>query len=174
MGRRNHVLDGGPGPPVLMGILRNVYQTPLDKMETSGLPAHQTQPIACSRASCNAYSPYHYLAAWSFSTWVISVCLQAEEADFTADLHGNWTLENAKSRLHQFLQTNHIKADYKYTVVGPDHSKYDWQTACLTDCRLCTQHCILLTCSAVVLLKSFEVGLKADMSFGFHFSELCG
>jgi len=63
------------------------------------------------------------------SSDVVSLCsrcvrlLQAEEADFTADLHGNWTLENAKSRLHQFMQTNHIKADYKYSMVGPDHSR---------------------------------------------------
>jgi len=57
-------------------------------------------------------------------TLVVSV-LQAEEADFTADLHGNWTLENAKSRLHQFMQTNRIKAEYKYAVVGPDHNRFD-------------------------------------------------
>jgi len=57
---------------------------------------------------------------------VVTVCCsQAEEADFTADLHGNWTLENGKGRLHQFLQTNKIKADYKYTVVGPDHTRFD-------------------------------------------------
>lgn len=50
---------------------------------------------------------------------------QAEEADFTAELHGNWTLENAKGRLHQFIQTNKIRTDYKYTMVGPDHNRYD-------------------------------------------------
>ena len=47
----------------------------------------------------------------------------AEEADFTAELHGNWTLENAKSRLHQFLQTNKIHTDYTYSMVGPDHNR---------------------------------------------------
>jgi len=56
--------------------------------------------------------------------------VQAEEADFTADLHGNWTLENAKSRLHQFLQTNRIKADYKYNVVGPDHNRSCYDNGC--------------------------------------------
>ena len=50
---------------------------------------------------------------------------QAEEADFTAALHGNWTMENAKSRLHQFLQMNKIRADYQYKVVGPDPNRYD-------------------------------------------------
>ena len=48
---------------------------------------------------------------------------QAEEADFTANLHGNWTMENAKSRLHQFLQMHRIRADYSYKAVGPDHNK---------------------------------------------------
>ena len=49
---------------------------------------------------------------------------QAEEADFTADLHGNWKVETAKSRLHQFLQQSKIQADYKYTIVGPDHNRW--------------------------------------------------
>ena len=49
---------------------------------------------------------------------------QAEEADFTAEIHGNWTLENAKSRLHQFLQMNKIHTDYKYQMVGPDHNRW--------------------------------------------------
>lgn len=44
--------------------------------------------------------------------------------DFNADIHGNWTLENAKSRLHQFLQTNKIQTDYSYKMVGPDHNRF--------------------------------------------------
>ena len=40
-----------------------------------------------------------------------------------ADIHGNWTFDNAKSKLHQFLQMNRIQADYKYTVTGPDHNR---------------------------------------------------
>lgn len=47
----------------------------------------------------------------------------AEELDVNAQIHGNWTLENAKSKLHQFMQTNKINAEYKYTQVGPDHSR---------------------------------------------------
>ncbi|CAH1795075.1 unnamed protein product [Owenia fusiformis] len=47
----------------------------------------------------------------------------SEDTDFNADIHGNWTLENAKSRLHQFLQSIKVKADYKYNTVGPDHNK---------------------------------------------------
>ncbi|XP_021944591.1 dosage compensation regulator isoform X2 [Folsomia candida] len=48
----------------------------------------------------------------------------AEELDFNAAIHGNWTLENAKGRLHQFLQTNRIhNMDYVYSTVGPDHQR---------------------------------------------------
>ncbi|XP_069122246.1 ATP-dependent RNA helicase A protein-like [Argopecten irradians] len=48
---------------------------------------------------------------------------ESEDVDFNADIHGNWTLENAKSRLHQFLQVNKIQTDYKYNMVGPDHNR---------------------------------------------------
>jgi ATP-dependent RNA helicase A len=41
-----------------------------------------------------------------------------------ADLHGNWTVENAKSRLHQYLQqSKQSSVDYKYSMVGPDHNR---------------------------------------------------
>lgn len=48
---------------------------------------------------------------------------EAEDLDVNAAIHGNWTIENAKSKLHQFMQSNKINADYKYTPVGPDHTK---------------------------------------------------
>ncbi|XP_063849785.1 ATP-dependent RNA helicase A protein-like isoform X1 [Scylla paramamosain] len=48
---------------------------------------------------------------------------EAEDVDLTASIHGNWTVENAKSRLHMFLQTNKIKTDYKYSAIGPDHNR---------------------------------------------------
>ncbi|KYN19949.1 PREDICTED: dosage compensation regulator isoform X1 [Trachymyrmex cornetzi] len=47
----------------------------------------------------------------------------AEDVDVNSGIHGNWTIENAKSKLHQFMQTNKINADYKYTPVGPDHTR---------------------------------------------------
>lgn len=47
----------------------------------------------------------------------------AEDLDVNAAIHGNWTVENAKSKLHQFLQVNKINADYKYSTVGSDHSR---------------------------------------------------
>ena len=43
----------------------------------------------------------------------------AEDADPNAAIHGNWTMENAKSMLHQFMQTRNIRnADYIYSMVG--------------------------------------------------------
>ena len=52
----------------------------------------------------------------------------AEDVDVNSGIHGNWTMENAKSKLHQFMQTNKISADYKYTPVGPDHTRYALST----------------------------------------------
>lgn len=48
---------------------------------------------------------------------------EAESIDVNAAIHGNWTIENAKAKLHQFMQMNKITADYKYTPVGPDHAR---------------------------------------------------
>lgn len=47
----------------------------------------------------------------------------AESLDVNAAIHGNWTIENAKAKLHQFMQMNKIAADYKYNAVGPDHAR---------------------------------------------------
>lgn len=49
---------------------------------------------------------------------------EAEDLDVNAQIHGNWTIENAKSKLHQFMQSNKINADYRYTPVGPNHTRY--------------------------------------------------
>lgn len=48
---------------------------------------------------------------------------EAESVDVNAAIHGNWTIENAKAKLHQFMQMNKLTADYKYTPVGPDHAR---------------------------------------------------
>lgn len=49
---------------------------------------------------------------------------EAESLDVNAQIHGNWTIENAKAKLHQFMQMNKVQADYRYTPVGPDHARY--------------------------------------------------
>jgi ATP-dependent RNA helicase A len=43
---------------------------------------------------------------------------EAEDVDVNAGIHGNWTMENAKSMLHQFIQIRRIKTDYKYSTRG--------------------------------------------------------
>lgn len=48
----------------------------------------------------------------------------AEELDINAGIHGNWTLENCKQRLNQFMQTNRINANYKYSLVGSTIKSY--------------------------------------------------
>ena len=48
---------------------------------------------------------------------------EAEDVDVNAGIHGNWTMENAKSMLHQWMQTNRIKADYQYSSAGQDHNR---------------------------------------------------
>lgn len=56
------------------------------------------------------------------------------EVDLNADLHGGWTLENAKARLNQFFQKEKIQEEYKYTEMGPDHNR--WRRMRLNaDCR---------------------------------------
>ncbi|CAL9689435.1 unnamed protein product [Knipowitschia caucasica] len=49
--------------------------------------------------------------------------LESEEVDLNANLHGNWTLENAKARLNQYFQKEKMSAEYKYSQVGPDHNR---------------------------------------------------
>eukprot|EP00795_Rhopilema_esculentum_P010876 gene10876-19699_t len=50
--------------------------------------------------------------------------LDAESVDTNSHLHGNWTLSNAKARLHQFLQSRRLSADFKYFSEGPDHARF--------------------------------------------------
>ncbi|CAF3251955.1 unnamed protein product [Rotaria socialis] len=46
---------------------------------------------------------------------------EQEESDTNASIHGNWTIENAKGRLHQYLQKSNLPQEYKYTASGPDN-----------------------------------------------------
>lgn len=48
---------------------------------------------------------------------------EAESLDVNATIHGNWTIDNAKAKLHQFMQMHNIKADYRYQPIGPDHAR---------------------------------------------------
>ncbi len=47
----------------------------------------------------------------------------AEDTDENSEIHGFWTIETAKSRLHQYLQQHKISIDYKYSCTGPDNNR---------------------------------------------------
>ncbi|XP_052862238.1 dosage compensation regulator [Anopheles cruzii] len=47
----------------------------------------------------------------------------AESLDVNASIHGNWTIENAKSKLNQWMQANKLKSEFKFISIGPDHAK---------------------------------------------------
>ena len=49
--------------------------------------------------------------------------VEAEDVDVNSAMHGNWTMENAKSKINQFMQEKKIKAEYKFSTVGPDHNR---------------------------------------------------
>jgi ATP-dependent RNA helicase A len=49
---------------------------------------------------------------------------EAEDTDNNAEIHGFWNIENAKSRLHQYLQMSRINTDYRYKSTGPDNNRY--------------------------------------------------
>ncbi|ELT91287.1 hypothetical protein CAPTEDRAFT_220258 [Capitella teleta] len=100
--------DGRPAPHVSLGL--------------GGMPAPIGKSMLGSGGDPVPYQrgpPQAYLDALASKRQVE----EAEEADFNADLHGNWTVENAKSRLHQYFQMNKINTDYKYTITGPDHNR---------------------------------------------------
>lgn len=48
---------------------------------------------------------------------------EAESLDVNSAIHGNWSMDNAKSKLYQFMQTNKINAEFTYKSVGPDHNR---------------------------------------------------
>lgn len=49
---------------------------------------------------------------------------EAESLDVNAAIHGNWTVENAKTKLNMYMQSNRITGEYKYSAVGPDHMRF--------------------------------------------------
>ncbi|CAF4005183.1 unnamed protein product, partial [Adineta steineri] len=49
--------------------------------------------------------PSHYLERIHSGRKMLE---EQEESDTNAAIHGNWTIENAKGRLHQYLQKNNL------------------------------------------------------------------
>ena len=73
----------------------------------------------------DAYCPYKNDGVNNSYTYIDRLADQkkleeAEDLDMNAGIHGNWTIENGKSRLHQFLQQYNIKTDYKYSIMGSE------------------------------------------------------
>ncbi|KAK7017965.1 ATP-dependent RNA helicase A, partial [Halocaridina rubra] len=91
-------------------------------------PSAPMQPVPGLGEEGNVYRPVQFEGRERPMTYMDRVeerknVEDAEECDMTATIHGNWTIENAKSRLHMFMQTIKINSDYKYKAVGPDHNR---------------------------------------------------
>ncbi|XP_064116471.1 ATP-dependent RNA helicase A-like, partial [Macrobrachium nipponense] len=91
-------------------------------------PSAPMKPVPGLREEGNVYRPIQHEGREKPLTYMDRVeerraIEDAEECDMTANIHGNWTVENAKSRLHMFMQTSKISADYKYKAIGPDHNR---------------------------------------------------
>ncbi|VDP74809.1 unnamed protein product [Echinostoma caproni] len=62
--------------------------------------------------------------AYTRSSWTANSEHPAEEVDLTADIHGGWSMENAKARLNEYLQaTRQEMGKEEYTALGPDHNR---------------------------------------------------
>lgn len=101
---------GGDGPRSLMSV-RPVFQTGMNPDMVG-----------------EAYRPYHEGDTDKPYTYMDRLADQkkleeAEDLDINASIHGNWTIENGKSRLHQFLQQYNIKAEYTYRIMGSESSR---------------------------------------------------
>lgn len=48
---------------------------------------------------------------------------EAESLDVNSGIHGNWTIESAKSKLNEFMQANKIQGEFRYNSVGPEHNR---------------------------------------------------
>ncbi|KAK6620959.1 hypothetical protein RUM43_011258 [Polyplax serrata] len=98
------------------------------KSEGSSVSKPVFQPGMRPDLMGEAYRPYKEGDANSSYTYIDRMTEkkhleEAEEVDMNVAIHGNWTIENGKSRLHQFLQQHNIKADYKYSIMGTDGSR---------------------------------------------------
>lgn len=71
------------------------------------------------------------LATWGLDFLLIQILLQGEDT-------GNWVLENAKSRLHLFLQQTRQPKDMQIRPTGPDHNR---SVGVTTECQLLRSFC---------------------------------
>lgn len=110
-------VDAAPAPVIHHGQQENLAAGPQHQVFGQGMgPANYGEAY---RPRGRQDDQWHYMDRAQEQKKVE----EAEDLDVNAQIHGNWTVENAKSKLHQFMQSNKIHADYKYTQVGPDHSR---------------------------------------------------
>ncbi|KAF0307755.1 ATP-dependent RNA helicase A protein [Amphibalanus amphitrite] len=95
--------------------------------QAGGYAAPPMQPVPQLHEQGNVYKPINSAPD---STYLDKIAAMSEkevegqeDVDINASIHGNWSMENAKSKLHQFLQSSRLQADYKYSQVGPDHNR---------------------------------------------------
>lgn len=93
------------------------------------IPVNMPQQVKKEAEIGQAYRPVHNQGGRHPNSYMTRAqekmqVEDAESVDVNAAIHGGWTIENAKAKLHQFLQMNRIKADYRYTPIGPDHARY--------------------------------------------------
>jgi len=86
---------------------------------------------------------------------------EAEGLDVNAGLHGNWTIENAKGRLHQFFQMNKINADYTYSAIGPAHSRFTYYNILKCGCHLFNQF-------RTLKLHILAIGVNLSLIYTFY------
>ncbi|KAJ8922275.1 hypothetical protein NQ315_004214 [Exocentrus adspersus] len=110
-------IDAAPSPAVHHGLQEDVQSGPQHSVFGQGMGPSSYGEAYRPRGKNDG--DWHYMDRAQEQKKME----EAEDLDVNAQIHGNWTVENAKSKLHQFMQSNKIHADYKYTQVGPDHSR---------------------------------------------------
>ncbi|TGZ59712.1 hypothetical protein CRM22_008906 [Opisthorchis felineus] len=85
------------------------------------LPRERVPPPSAPRSDDNIRTPGSTYINRIFDQKKLE---EAEEVDLTADIHGGWSMENAKARLNEYLQaTRQQIGEVKYTALGPDHNR---------------------------------------------------
>lgn len=99
---------------------------------------------------------------------------EAEDLDVNAAIHAasNWTIENAKSKLHQFMQLNKLlqrQTTLTRPINKPDHTRFQSLGALSVTCE--TPHFHIFTQFYVALMKNcvFSFFLTVKLVGNFEF-----
>ncbi|KAL7672531.1 hypothetical protein ACOME3_007415 [Neoechinorhynchus agilis] len=113
------VREGKMDPDLLDGRSSNVHVRKPTAQCAPLLPLPPTeQPVPYIRGP-----PESYLKAIGQA----NILEEQEQFDQNSEIHGNWTLDNAKARLNEYVQSSFKGRknanEYKYTSTGPDNQK---------------------------------------------------